>query len=349
MLGMGASQGGIGGRVRLGLLAAVAALFVLVPISQASAAEVELHLAVEGEGDVYCEVEFTSAEPCAVTYPATLEFPGETEVTLSAEPEEGWEFSEFVGDCDSVGFEECEMFMEEGNDREVTAVFVPEPVEMAVLDLTVEGEGKVECELETGPEKCEPEYPEGTELTLIAVHEPKSEFAEFAGDCEPVGSNECEVVMEEEVSVVAIFELVEGEEEESGGGGSGGGGSGGDSSNPQPVISLPSPIAAGPGKLKVAGAGLYKGGKATLRISCKGDGRCKGTVKLIAKLEVGHKRKKVTVGKASFSLPAGAMKALTIKLSKPAKKLLGKGRTLTANVGGSGVTHSKVKIKPTER
>jgi hypothetical protein len=332
VFGMGGNAGTRARGLRLALLVAVAALFALIPAAQASAAEFTLMVHVEGEGSVECEVEGFPQGECGGE-----EFEEGTGVTLLAVPELGWEFLEWSGACAGEP-NECEVVMDEGH--EVTAIFVPEPVNENTLSVTIggTGSGQVECELEEGPKPCGPIYPEEsglvlTEVTLIPVAGAGSEFAGFSGDC---SGNECVLTMDEDHYVTATFNLIEG----------GGGGPGSEPSSGQIVSMAP----LSPGRAKVAGVGLYKGGRAMLRISCKdGGGPCKGTVKLIAKLKLGHKTKKVVVGKAPFSLRAGASKVLTIKLSAPAKRLLGKGRTLTAKVSGSGVTASKVKIKPTER
>jgi hypothetical protein len=329
---MGASGGRSSGVLRLGLLVTIAALFALIPVAQASAAEsFTLTVNVEGEGLVFCEVENEEEgafeEECGDQSPAYLEG---SEVTLNVLEEVGFEFKEFSGDC--VGAPaQCHLIMNE--DHEVTVVFAPEPSEYK-LTVNVVGSGEVKCEAEEGLETCKPTYPKEAEVEVVPV---AGTFLGWSGDC---SEDPCVLKMTGDRTVTATFKS------EGSDGGSEGGGS---PSVPQPPISLPSPVAVGPGKAKVAGAGLYKGGEATLRISCGGGGPCKGTVKLIAKLRVGHQTKEVTVGKASFSLPAGGSRSLKIMLSGPAKKLLGKGRTLTAKASGSGVTASKVKIKPTER
>jgi len=336
VLGMGASQGGLGGRLRLGLLAAVAALFVLIPASQASAAEFTLNITIEPEegGGVICEAEGAGVE-------CNEEFEEGQEVWLIAQPEElEYEFAGFSGDCAPEG-EECLVVMEGSTPKAVTVTFKPIEYQLTI-NTKGSGTGGVQCDIGSGPGPCAKKFPIGTSVILVAKEGSGSQFVGWGGECEYASSEtECEIEMYEDHVVTATFNAV-------GGGGEESGDDGESSSGSQPTLTPPPPP-PGPGKLRVAGAGLYKGGKATLSVSCKDGGRCKGTVKLIAKLKVGHKKKKVTVGKASFSLAAGAMKALTIKLSGPAKRLLGKGRTLTANVRGSGVTASKVKIRPTER
>ncbi len=181
---------------RLILLAVVAASFLLVPASQAVAADFPLVIATDGsgEGTVECDVEGGGAEPCDAEYEEG------TELSLVAEPDPGSEFIEFYGDCGPL---ECELTMDE--EHSVTATF---EAEEEFFPLTVEtagtGSGTVECEVEAGPEPCEEEYLEGTELSLVADADPGSEFVEWIGDCDP---EDCELTMDEEHSVTALFEL----------------------------------------------------------------------------------------------------------------------------------------------
>jgi hypothetical protein len=143
--------------------------------------------------------------------------------------------------------------------------------------------------------------------------------------------------LEEDTEVTATFTL----EPTSGGGGSGGG-----STTPTPT---PTPKPLSSGKLSVSGAALYQGGKAVLKLTCKGQGSCKGSLKLVARLKVKGKLKNVEIGKASFSLAAGASKTLKVKLAGAAKKVLGRAKNVKATVSGSGVAKSTVTIKPTAR
>jgi len=324
--------------LRLSLLVALTALFALIPVGQASAAEFKLTVNVKGEGVVWCEVDGFNEGECK----KEEEYEEGAEITLVAEPESEWELVGLTG-CDVVTNNECKVTL--SGDRTVTATFAPEPTER-MLTVKKTGAGEVRCEAEVGPETCKPTYPKETEVTLYAVPAPGGEFLGWGGDCAGAGKEDsCTLEMgTTDHLITAAFSG----EEEPGGGGGGSSGNGG-SSTPVAPVTLSPPIAAPvPGKAKLSGLGLYKGGKAILRISCKG-GPCKGTVKLVASLKIGGKAKRVTVGQASFSLKAGASKALTIKLSAPAKRLLGKGRTLTAKASGPGVIALTVKIKPTQR
>ncbi len=158
-----------------------------------------------GEGEVECEVEATTGL-CEAAYPEG------TEVTLIATAETGSEFVEWAGECDTITGNECEVEMTE--EKTVEVVFEPEPEEFALnIEEPGSGTGTVECELETGPEPCAPEYPAGTEVNLIATPETGSEFVEWSG-CDTVSGvteNECQVEMSEEKTVEVLFELEGGE------------------------------------------------------------------------------------------------------------------------------------------
>lgn len=300
----------------------VTATFVHEPVE-------EFDLTIEtdgsGTGEVECELE-EGPGPCASTYPEGAE------VKLIPLPDPGSEFVEFSEACGGL---ECELTMEEDSTVIVTFDLVG-PRLMIETD-GGSGTGTVKCEADSGPlEACAPAYLEGTELVLVASANPGSQFAGWSAPCT---GDPCELPpLEEDTVVTVTFNL----EPTSGGDGSGGGGSGGDTGT--------KPQTPPPGKLSVSGAALFQGGKAVLRLSCKGKGACKGSLKLVAKLKVGTaKAKNVEIGKASFSLAGGTSKTLKVKLAGAAKKVLGKAKTVKATVSGAGVTKSTVTIKPTAR
>ena len=91
---------------------------------------------------------------------------------------------------------------------------LPAVASAAEFSLTIEepgtGTGTVECEVESEPaEPCEAEYPEGTKLIVLATADEGSEFVDFSGDCGPL---ECELTMDEDHTVVILFEEEELEE-----------------------------------------------------------------------------------------------------------------------------------------
>ncbi|HEY5710165.1 MAG TPA: hypothetical protein VIS51_12325 [Solirubrobacterales bacterium] len=287
---------------------------------------IEFSLTIEtdgtGSGKVECELQ-EGVEPCLPVYPEG------DEVKLVPLPDPGSEFVEFSGECDPT---ECELTMEEDHLVTVTFNLVGPALSIAKLGT---GSGTVKCKAGEGPlEACAPAYTEGTELLLVASANPGSQFVGWSGDCT---ADPCELPVEEKsLTVTATFNL-----EPTTPGGGGGGSGGGTGTKP------PTPL---PGKLGVSGAALFQGGKAVLRLSCKGQGPCKGSLKLVAKLKVGKaKAKNIEIGKASFNLAAGVSKTLKVKLAGAAKKVLGKAKNVKATVSGTGVTKSTVTIKPTAR
>ena len=135
------------------------------------------------------------------------------DVIITADADDGWEFSHWEGDC-SGGDVECELTM--NSDKEVTAVFEEEP---ETYDLTVDVVGGGS----TDPGEGVHSYEEGKEVTILAYHASGWEFSHWEGDCnsgntamydegyfiQPVvlpSSDECTVVMDSDKEVTAVFE-----------------------------------------------------------------------------------------------------------------------------------------------
>jgi Divergent InlB B-repeat domain len=240
----------------------------------------------------------------------SAEFTEGTEVTLSASASVGSEFAGWSGSgCTGTGT--CKVTMSAA--KEVTATFNVEPASEFALTVALAGSGSgavtsspagINCGID-----CSEAYAAGTEVTLTATPASGSTFAGWSGDC--TGSGSCKVTMSQARSVTATFEKV------------------------------PTPP---PGTAVVARTAKVKSGKAQLKLTCTGEGPCKGTLKLTAKIKSGGKTKNLTIGKGSFSLAAGAKKTLKVKLSGPAKKALAKG-PLKAKVKGTGVRATTVKLK----
>jgi len=343
-----------------------------------------------GSGEVECEVESGPAEECEASYPEG------TEVALVASPDAGSEFVEWKGDCTGSGA--CELTIDEN--LSVTAVFDLEPASEFALTVEPKGSGKgtvtsspagINCGV-----TCKAEFSEGETVTLTASPSVGSEFAGWSGCEEEPSPTKCEVTIEEDMAVTATFDLEPPSEfaltvEPKGSG------LGTVTSSPGSIncgivcsdafvagteVTLTATPASGStfagwsgactgtgtckvtmsqsrsvtatfekaptpppaGTVVVAGTAKVKGGKAQLKLTCTGEGPCKGSLKLTAKIKSGGKTKNLTIGKGSFSLAAGAKKTLKVKLSGPAKKALAKG-PLKAKVKGSGVRASTVKLK----
>lgn len=151
-----------------------------------------------GEGVVECQVEGGPYELC----PESETYAYGTEVTLFAEPAEGSEFTEWGGDCSGIEAE-CALAVEEP--LGVTAAFEPEPPFALTIDADGTGSGEVQCEVEGGEaEECEAEYEEGTEVALVPLEDPGSEFTGWSGDC--TGTGTCELTMDSDKEVTATFD-----------------------------------------------------------------------------------------------------------------------------------------------
>jgi hypothetical protein len=254
-----------------------------------------------------------TSSPAGINCGATCsaEFDEGTEVTLSAAASAGSEFSGWSGGgCTGVGT--CKVTMSAA--KEVTATFDLEPPSEFALTVVPAGTGSgtvtsspagINCGVD-----CSEAYAAGTEVTLAATPTSGSTFSGWSGAC--TGAGACKVTMSQARSVTATFAK---------------------ESPPPP-----------PGTASVASTAKVKSGKALLKLTCKGEGPCKGSLKLTAKIKSGGKTKNKTIGKGSFSLAAGARATLKVKLSGPAKRAVAK-KPLKAKVSGSGVRSSTVKLK----
>ena len=270
-----------------------------------------LEVAPEGTGSGTVTSEPAGID-CGVECEAEYE-EGE-EVTLTAAADPGSEFVEWTG-CDATPSpEECEVTMDA--DKEVSATFDLEPPSEFALKVSPAGTGSgtvtssppgIDCGVD-----CSEAYAAGIEVTLTATPASGSTFGGWSGDC--TGTGPCKVTMSQARGVTATF------------------------------TKEATPPAPEPGTASVASTAKVKSGKAQLKLTCKGEGPCKGTLKLSAKVKSGGKTKNVVIGKASFSLAAGAAKTIAVKLSGPAKQAVAK-KALKARVSGSDVRSSTVKLK----
>ncbi len=75
-------------------------------------------------------------------------------------------------------------------------------------------------------------------------------------------------------------------------------------------------------------------------------GPCKGTLQLTAKVKQGKKIENPVIGRASFDLSPGSARTLAVKISNAqAKLLLAQGKTLAAQLVGTGVQGRTVKLR----
>jgi hypothetical protein len=76
---------------------------------------------------------------------------------------------------------------------------------------TGSGTGTVECDLGSGPEACLAEYPEGTEVELIATPDAGSQFVGFdgsSGSASACSASPCQITMDANTQVFAEFALI---------------------------------------------------------------------------------------------------------------------------------------------
>jgi hypothetical protein len=175
---------------------------------------------------------------------------------------------------------------------------------------------------------CSAAFGEGTEVTLIATPDDDVTFDGWSGDgCAGIGA--CVVILGADEIVTATFSaLAETREdkEETGKGKEGKGKEEGKGT------------ASAPRSATVAGKG------ATLTIRCQGNGACRGTLELTAKIWFGHEARTVVIGYAKYSIAKGASKRVKVKLDKAAVKLLKRHGHLVARLGGKGVKGGKIKL-----
>ena len=242
-------------------------------------------------------------------------------VTLSESPGAISDFAGWSG-CDQVIAGQCKVTLSAA--RTVTATFTVRTHALTIEEVGP-GSGSVSCD--GGP--CAGSYPEGTTVTLRATADPGSSFFGWAAAGCTAGGD-CVVTLDRDTTVAASFEA-----------------------NPPASLSAP-------GTAIAAGTARVRGGRALLRLSCRGGGPCSGTAKLFAKLPVAGRRGKkaknsarrrrrarlVLIGRVRFSLAAGESETLKAKIANGrARKLLAMGRALRAKLEGSGLQTRTVKLE----
>jgi hypothetical protein len=235
----------------------------------------------------------------------TESLPEGTKVTLTAAPAPGSVFDHWTGGgCTGSGA--CTTTMSTA--RTAKAVFTAVGERTLTVSRAGAGRGTVTSSpagIDCG-QACEGGFGVGTKVTLTATAAAGSRFAGFSGACTGTGS--CRVTMDEAREVTASF------------------------------AKIPNGVA------RAARRAMVKAGKALLRISCAGEGACKGKLKLLAGVGAGGKR--VTIGTASFSVAPEASRTLRIGLTRRAKQMLSHSETgLAARVSGTGVKWRQVRLK----
>jgi hypothetical protein len=250
-------------------------------------------------------------------------------VTLTAIPSERSEFTGWSGGCESVsgpGGDECTLEM--NAEKNVTAQYAEEPT--VTVDSAGSGSGSIACDAGPCVYGYAYGYPRGSVVALAATANPGSSFAGWSGGgCS--GTASCTVTIEADTTVtatftaaIAVFPAV----------------------NP-PLETCPTDTALCPpaaGRLKVTNPAFVSAAGAALELTCSG-GVCSGHLELTAKLKRGHEIKQVVIGTATFNLAAGTSKSIEVKLSGAARRQLGRGKPLTAEVSGTGLAGSTIQLK----
>ncbi len=133
--------------------------------------------------------------------PKQKNYEGGTEVTLTAETDEEWEFIEWTGDEKGT---DSKIVFTVDQDKEITAHFeeIVDPPEEYDLNINLEGKGS------TDPKEGTHTYEEGMEVTIEASAEEGWGFVEWKGDHQGT-EQEILIVVDEDKSITAYFEVKE--------------------------------------------------------------------------------------------------------------------------------------------
>ena len=161
----------------------------------------------DGDGTVIIDSDPTGSNcrvDCAVDYPEG------TEVTLTAEPDSGWEFDAWEGDCSGSG-PSCTLLMD--SDKTATAIFSQVLFRLRVMVFgagTVGGPNRIACADAVYGPGCVAYYSMGDEVGLVAEPDEGWSFGKWEGceesifDTLPPGHT-CSVKMDMDKNVNAFF------------------------------------------------------------------------------------------------------------------------------------------------
>ena len=141
-----------------------------------------LTIVVEGEG---------TTDPAAGTH----DYDDGESVPITATPDDGWEFVEWIGDATGT---DLSVTITMDDDVTVTAVFAEIPTPTYTLTVNIEGQGT------TDPAEGTHTYDEGTDVTITATPADGWEFVEWTGAA--TGTDlEITVTMDDDKTVNAVF------------------------------------------------------------------------------------------------------------------------------------------------
>lgn len=121
-----------------------------------------------------------------------------------------------------------------------------------------------------------------------------------------------------------------------------------------PSLCPPPPVIHA-GVFKLAGRATItvKGGKAPVKLTCKGDTACSGKVKLtlVVKVRKGKRfvKKTLTIASANVTIAAGKSKTVSLRLSRTAQRLLTRSHSLKVTLIAPKLKHALVLKAPKPR
>ncbi len=142
----------------------------------------------------------TEGEGTVVADPDQEEYFYGDEVTLTAIPDDGWEFNHWEGDIEAGDENLEEIVVTINSDKEITAHFNMIPYE---LTIQTEGEGAVNADPD------QEEYFYGDSVALTAVPDEGWIFSHWTGDVDDTESAETTITMTEDKVVTAYFEEIQ--------------------------------------------------------------------------------------------------------------------------------------------
>ena len=144
-----------------------------------------------------------SSSPAGISCPVncTASFATNAEVTLSATPTSGYQFSGWSGACSGAGTCTVEMT----SAQTVTGTFATISTPMETLTLQIAGNGTVTIapgDTTCSGTGCTEQYPDGTQLTLTAAPAIGSVFSGYGGAC---NGTTCVLTLDANQTVTATF------------------------------------------------------------------------------------------------------------------------------------------------
>jgi hypothetical protein len=238
----------------------------------------------------------------------TEKFLHKTSLTLTPSPAPGSVFDHWVGGGCAAFTGPCQTIV--NSSSLVRAYFVAVGPRTLTLAKAGSGSGTVASKpvgIECGS-TCSAQFEAPTKVVLKSVAAKGSLFKGWSGEgCS--GTAACRVTMTEARNVTATFEKT----------------------------AAPPPS---PSEVFVSSSARVKGGRALLRVACNGPSPCQGTLKLLLKIRNAEGQTKgLVVGSAPFSLAAGTVQTLPVKLSQRAMRMLASTGRLKLRIVGASESH----------